>query len=213
MPQFNDSVGKIISSYFSVVNTEAFKFDKINWQVKPLKISPLLLRDTICPENCGACCSKFSLDWIPTEPRPDHPDMKERYIKFNDKDYLVYTIYPENKPSISKYHCMFVNSIGRCEIHGAHPFSCDFELIRPMHYKDRNLLLTKLYGRCWNLLKVNNIRGGLCKITEINESGKTETKRKLLRLQQWCNYFELPTKIDQIIDWIQSEQNTQPITL
>jgi Fe-S-cluster containining protein len=213
MPQFNDSTDKIISSYFSVVNLTLFNYKNQEWKVKPLTVSPSLLRDTICPANCGACCSKFSLDWIPTEQRPEHPEMKERKVSFNGKEKIIYTIFPHERKSTADYHCMLVDKNGRCQIHGKHPFSCDFELIRPMHYKEKNVLLTKLYGRCWNLLKVDGTRKGLCQVTPISDTGKSEARRKLLRLQEWCEYFEIPTKISKIIEWIDSDNTDHSIIL
>lgn len=213
MPKFSDSVDKIITSYVNVVNTEPFTYNNCNFIVKPLHVSPLLLRDTICPAHCGACCSKFSLDWIPSEKRPDSSLIVERYITINNKEKLMYSIIQPPAKNASEYHCMFVNPEGRCMIHGVHPFSCDFELIRPMHHAHKNLLLTKLYGRCWNLLKVNGERRGLCKITEINETGKQEVIRKLKRLKEWCDYFEINTKIDTIIEWANSSNNNQQIII
>ena len=59
-------------------------------------------------------------------------------------------------------------SNGRCKIHKFNPFSCEFELNKFVQKEDKTYLINKLYGRGWNMLRVDGLRGALCKMKEFN---------------------------------------------
>lgn len=201
----NNSIDKIIKSYFSVVAKKEFTYKNRLYVPKSYKVSPLILRGFTCPENCGACCNlHFTLDYLP-EPLEKHPyKLASRIVNFNNKEFIIFSDF-QNK---SIHHCQNLNMInGRCMIHGLHPFSCDFELLRFFNYKSihiPNVITSKLYGRGWNLNKCNNERGALCKMLPANNENKLEIIRKLNRLKMWCNYFELDNNIDDIINKVNS---------
>lgn len=201
-----DSIDKIVTSYFNSVSSQQFVYKNKVYYPKDIRISPLILRGFDCPENCGACCNlNFSLDYLP-EPLEKHPyQLTERIILFNNQKFLIYS---DLQTDNNTRHCKNLDIVnGRCKIHGEHPFSCDFELLRFLNFKSKsipNLITNKPYGRGWNLLKCNNERGALCKMTKIQELNKNEVTRKLNRLAVWCDYFKLEHKINYIIEQVNS---------
>jgi hypothetical protein len=213
----NDSTEKIITTYFRGVTEESFIYRKKTYDPCTLIVSPLLLRGTTCPENCGACCKNYSMDFLPTDKLPkDYPgvELVEKIVDFNNKKYLLYTI-KRNDPNATK--CEQMNEAGRCTIHLAHALSCDFELIRFLHPKlgssKPSHMLTRLYGRGWQMMKIDGTRGALCEVVPISKETIDDTLRKLNRLQGWCDYFEVKSKIPKIIDWINSPKNTEKLIL
>jgi len=192
-----DSFDKITQSYFSAVTSQDFEYKNIIYKPKKLKISSLIWRTYDCPPMCGACCSVFSLDYLPDEDKPK--EVKERTIIFNKKKFNLYSDFQkENK----NHHCKYITKKGRCSIHKFNPFSCDFELIRFLHYSDAsrpNLIIQKIYGRAWNMLKVDGKRGASCQKIESKISPQSEIIRKLIRLKEWCDYFELKNNVALII--------------
>jgi hypothetical protein len=212
-----DSTEKIITTYFRGVTEEAFTYKKKTYDPCTLVVSPLLLRGTTCPANCGACCKNYSMDFLPTDKLPkDYPGVEliEKIVDFNDKQYMLYTI-KRNNPESKK--CEQMNEAGRCTIHLAHALSCDFELIRFLHPKlgsgKPSHMLTRFYGRGWQMMKIDGTRGALCEIIPTCEETIKDTIRKLNRLQDWCNYFEVKSRIPQILDWIHSPKNTEKLIL
>lgn len=65
------TVDKIVDRYFRVFAVERFSYAGETIQPKPLIVSPTLFRGFICPPNCGACCPRFSLDYLPDEEHPE----------------------------------------------------------------------------------------------------------------------------------------------
>lgn len=82
------SIDKIVTSYFVAVTKEDFVFKEKLHKAKSLKVSPLLLRGFICPENCAGCCPVFSLDYLPTEQTPYQLNVRE--IEFNGKSIAIF---------------------------------------------------------------------------------------------------------------------------
>lgn len=203
----NDTVkGKVIPSYFAAVNAEPFTFNGKLYPVKTLVVSPHLLRGFTCPPGCGGCCPRFSLDYLP-EPLEEHPyPLEKRVIVVNGKSIHIWS--DEQKARQGKHHCGNLRyDDGRCNIHGKQPFSCDFELIRFMHPAEddgRVRMLTRLFGRGWRMLRVDGEKGALCTITHVEEASVEDALRKLKRLKQWMEYFQLPHRVDAIIRWAQS---------
>jgi Fe-S-cluster containining protein len=193
-----DSVDKIITRYFAIVTKENFTYKNKNYSPKTLIISPLLFRGYTCPPNCGGCCPRFSLDYLPSEKRPK--EVTKRIIEFNEKEILIFS---DLQLSNNDYHCKYVDkSNGRCKIHTHNPFSCDFELIRPLIFEKRaNILTQKLFGRGWQLKKVNGERYALCTMTGITEQSINDSISKITRLKKWCDYFGIKSKCDEILQW------------
>src|SRR6266545_1802383 len=90
-----DSVVKTVTRHLATLTKESFVFEGIQYVPKRLIVSPLLLRGVACPAGCGACCRRFTLDWLPSE-RPKliahgYPmeHVEERKILFNGKEVVV----------------------------------------------------------------------------------------------------------------------------
>lgn len=192
-----DSFDKIVQSYFSAVTKQTFTYKGKTYKPKSLCVSTLLFRDYTCPKNCGGCCPRFSLDYLPFEEYPLNTKIRE--IIFNNKKYVLYS---DTQKEHINHHCCHLDFEGRCAIHKIRPFSCDFELIRILAFKKRsNIILTRLFGRGWNMLRIDGERGALCEITPITEISINDVIRKLKRLQMWCDYFNIENKVPDIILW------------
>ncbi len=212
-----DSIDKIVTSYFACVTAEEFTYKDQTFVPKVLKVSPYLFRGFTCPAHCAACCPRFSLDFLP-ESKEKHPyELERRIVRFNG--YKI-PIYSDTQEDHDNHHCRNVRkSDGRCGIHGVHPFSCDFELIRFMCFADDeaklaagfaglevaskpNVLTQKLYGRGHAMLRIDHkTRGTLCEMTPPNPDTVADVIRKLKRLKTWCEHFKLKHKVDTIIAW------------
>lgn len=200
MPK-KDTVDKIVG-YAGMVCSEPFTYKGKQYEPKALTVSPDIARGYTCPAQCGACCPRFSLDYLISEMRPSE-GLIDKEVTINDKTFVI-------KSDSQNYHrdhfCKYLNKEnGRCGIHGYHPFSCDFELIRFAQFanpQQENRVITRLYGRSWNMLRIDNERGTRCTITPITPETILDTKRKLTRLKQWCDYFEIPNKLEKIIEWV-----------
>lgn len=207
------TLDKVIGLYFACVATEPFTYRGKQYKPRGLTVSPLIFRGFTCPANCGACCGRFSLDYLPEEDLPNIP-LQERYIDFNGKKVQVVSDTQEDHENHS---CRNLNQEnGRCGIHGRQPFSCDFELIRFFEFKNQeknNSVTQKLYGRGWNMLRIDGKRGSLCEMTEPDQESVKEVVRKFKRLKQWCEHFGLKHRCDEIIDWAERGPWDKPLHL
>jgi hypothetical protein len=201
-----DTLDKIVATYFAAVTAEPFTYRGKQYTPMTLHVSPLLLRGFTCPSECGGCCPRFTLDWLPSEPRPD--GVRRRSVMLNGNSIPVYTIIQGAEPD--RHYCNYLlEPSGRCGIHGKHPFSCDFELIRiSMHSGNTARLNTRLFGRGWSYLRVDGGTGAKCSITPATEDTATDAIRKLERLMQWSDHFKLKTRIPTIINWAKSHPTT-----
>jgi Fe-S-cluster containining protein len=204
-----DSVDKIITRYFACVTAEPFTYKDVTYNPRPLHLSPKLIRSYTCPSHCGACCSRFSLDYIESEKRPK--GLTKREVEFNGR---VVPVWSDMQDDHDSHHCRNLRmSDGRCDIHGKHPFSCDFELVRFLMYtKDDphktipkpNILTTRLYGRAHAMLRIDSYRGAKCEILDeesAREKYGEDIRRKLQRLENWCDHFGLANYVAEIIEW------------
>jgi hypothetical protein len=195
-----DSIDKIVGSYFSVITEEPYTYKGTTTYPKALNISPLLFRNLECPAKCGACCSRFSLDYLPREKHPE--GLAFRNVEFNGYDIGIYS----DLQLEGGHFCQHLSQEdARCGIHGYHPFSCDFEIIRSLVHTQQwsnNHLLTKFYGRGWNMLRIDGERGAMCGIYDGFEESRRDVLRKLGRLDQWADYFHLKHRTKRIIEWV-----------
>lgn len=209
-----DTVDKVVRSYFACVTREPFEYKGVKYAPKPLRVSPLLLRGYTCPPGCGGCCLKFTLDYLPKEKRP--PGCVERLVWFDGKAVKLYTDAQEANQLNT---CRHLNrDDGRCEVYTTRPFSCDFELTRFLTSEEPdkpNSLLTKLYGRGWNMLRVvDQERGALCEMTPVTEESTRDVVRKLKRLKDWTDHFGLTrTWIPTIVREIETHGLKAPLLL
>lgn len=214
---YTDSIDKIVNTYFACVTNTKFEYKGATYEPQALRVSPMLLRDFTCPAGCGGCCPRFSLDFLPGEDRPENT--KERAIEFNGKFVRVFSDKQDDHDGIK---CKNLNlQDGRCGIYTHRPFSCDFELIRFLvsgnPEKRKNQMTQKLFGRGWNMLRVDGERGALCEMTPPDIKSVSEVKRKLKRLKMWTDYFGVvDTKVPKVLEWIESQidyTNVQPLFL
>lgn len=202
MPQHVDSVDKVILSYFHAITRDVFHFKGKIYEPKDLIVSPLIFRGFTCPEHCGGCCPRFTLDYLPSEDKPY--DLKERWISFTTVKNGSHSIkiYSDEQTDHNNHHCRNLrHSDGRCGIHGKQPFSCDFELIRAIHYQDKTILTQRLFGRGWNFLRTDGERGARCEMVPTSKESTREVIRKLRRLKYWAEHFKLDHCLDCVIDW------------
>lgn len=203
-----NSLDKVIGVYLASVCAEPFTYGKKHFKPKTLVVSPLLVRGYTCPAQCGACCGSFSLDYLPVEKAP--PEATLHTITINGHDIECRT---DAQSDVTGYHCRNLTSDARCGIHSHRPLSCDFELIRFLVSDDHVLLTQKLFGRSWNMLRLDGERGSLCEMLPPDENTVKEVVRKLLRLQEWGDHLGIKTRIPQILDWLQFWGRTDPLTL
>lgn len=207
-----DSIDKIVTVYLAATCIEPFEYKRKEYTPRTLILSPLIFREFICFERCGACCPLFSLDFLPNEPHPYK--LKERFIEINGKSFSIYSDCQENR---NQHHCKNLNlNSGRCTIHTTRPFTCDFELLRfsiSINKKRPNYLCNRLFGRGWNLLRCNNERGALCQLGKYSENTKQDILRRLLRLKDWADWFNIKTCLPVIIKWVSTGSHNQPLTI
>ena len=205
-----DSVEKIIERYFSAVTTVPFEYKGKSYQPKGIRISTsLFFKRMVCVSHCGACCRRFTNDWLPAEKSRLTPKVlefvQERMIKFSGRDVIVLSDVQDDH---SDYYCRHLGKEdGRCGIHGFSPFSCDFELLRFSHWEDPEMpehLGHRPFGRGWNMKRIDGVRGALCEWydTEASKEQIQDTVRKLKRLKDWADWFGIETTLPTIIDWV-----------
>lgn len=216
MPQ-RDTLDKVVGVYVKNVSREPFTYREKMYTPKPLRLSPLLLRGFTCPAGCGGCCPRFSLDYLPgIEPIPYvSTNFQIRQVEFNGRPV---NIMSDMQADHNNHHCRNLDMTnGRCTIHSRNPFSCDFELLRFIEYQDPgkpNMLISKLFGRGWSMLRVDDDRGALCTMTPVNDATVQDVVRKIKRLEEWCDHFGITdNRCADIVAWCLSDQNHQPLTL
>lgn len=209
---YTDSLDKVIGKYFAAVTTKPFTYKGDRYEPQPLRVSPGLFRGYTCPPNCGGCCPRFSLDYLPTEPRPYK--LIPRHILVNSKAYVIYSDMQEDH---IRHHCANLDyKDGRCNIHGRQPFACDFELTRfSITTEGKNSHMnTRLFGRGWKFLRSDEkTRGAKCEMLPVSNESIADMIRKLKRLRQWSMYFEIPTVMNEIIDWAEESFPNHPLFL
>lgn len=196
----NDSLRKIFECYIiPLIKKPIFYRNKVYKPLDKIIVSSTIFREIICKKNCGACCLKYTMDFLPSEQKPK---IKLTQRIFEDKE--IFTFYSSDK---NKIYCDLLDTkTGLCTIHSLKPFSCDFECIRFKYFKSKKVCMigNYLYGRGWNMLKINNERGALCETTNLyNEYNKKEVLRKFKRLKEYINYFEVDTYINEIIEQLE----------
>jgi len=232
-----DSLDKIVESYFAAITRAPFAYKGKDYFPHDLSVSPGLFRGYTCPASCGACCHRFSLDYLPHEPRP-HPSrgqtdrFQEREVEFNGR---LFTLVSDPQTDHEDHHCINVNKDGdgpqkynpalddgRCQIHGYHPFTCDFELIRFSHAqpdedtglkKRPNYINQRLYGRGWAMTRVDGTKKAMCEMITGDASWQADTQRRLTRLMAWADYFELDHCLFEVIGWVATGPHTEPLLI
>lgn len=206
----SDSFDKIVQTYFAGVAAVSFSYKGKVYDPKPLTVSEAFFHEYKCVLGCAGCCPRFSLDYLPSEQRPDYPH-QERTVEFDGRQITL--LSKLQRPEEGKRFCDNVNlETGACGVHGKQPFSCDFETLRFTHFKDHTWLGTRPYGRGWNMMTVDGTRGAKCEFPKvITDEARAEGLRKLKRLQEWAEYAGLRTYLPAVISWAEQEP-TKPAT-
>lgn len=194
----NDSIDKVVESYFATVTAVPFTYKGKRFDVPELTVSPLILRGFTCPAVCGGCCRNWSLDYLPDEPQP--PTTVPREVEFDGRTVVIRSIAADGDPA--DFCRQLDMETGRCGIHGVHPFTCDFELIRSMRRGSQARLNQQLFTRGWAMRRVDGERGARCTMTPPTPETVADVRRKLRRLKGWADHFGLRTRVPTILAWI-----------
>jgi len=225
MSALKDSVDKIVTTYFTAITRKPFTYKGQSYFPQDVRVSPGVFRGYTCPTNCGGCCHRFSLDYLPIEPRPPGNDrFSTRLVEFNGKEFEIYS---DTQQDHDDHHCINVNKkgdgpqvvdpkvgLGRCQIHGHHPFTCDFELLRFSHTakpERPNYINQRLYGRGWAMLRVDGERGAKCEMITGDPTWRADTQRRIGRLMHWADFFGLDHCLLEIIGWVATGPHTEPL--
>lgn len=197
-----ETLTKIVEVYFAAVTREPFFFRGKLYHPQPLTVYPTVRRGWTCPAGCGACCLRFTLEWIPTEPHP--ATAIPEWVEFNQHRFLLYRDHQQGNPG--PFCRNLDRSTGRCGIYQERPLSCDFELTRFLHFQNGTArLTTKQYGRAWNMTRIDGDKGAMCEILPTDPEWNADLVRRLGRLKAWTDHFGLETKIPEAIDYVLSE--------
>lgn len=204
-----DSTDKVFN-YLHCVSKETLTYKGQIYPPKPLYVSPQIFHEFGCVANCGGCCSRFSLDYLPTEAQPENEVLQEKAVSINDTTIILNSIH---QYYVAKEKCKFLNTEGRCNIHKNHPMSCDIAPLQFVNRKDSNWVGVKPYGRRWNMLIMDGSRGALCEFSKnATEEARVDAIRKFKRIQQWADAFGIQTNIDLILDYA-SMIRTEPLII
>lgn len=169
-------------------------------------LSPTFFRSLICPKNCGACCLKFSLDYITKDSQDQlkkiYPEKYKKYFKSRTVDGKI--ILSDEQINNPHTHCRFLSENGRCEIHSASPISCQIEPIKFRLVKERVYVSKQTFGRAWQMKRVSGERGCLCEFVGYSETQFQNDLRVLNDLNDVAIFFEIETVIPQIITLVES---------
>lgn len=215
-----DSVDKIVSRYFTCVSLNPISFKGKNFEAKNLKVSPsVFTRRMTCVSHCGACCRRFTLDWLPAEVESlleKYPNLtlSPRAIELNLKPFVIMS---DTQTDHSDYYCKNLSKVdGRCGVHKQSPLSCDFELLRFREFPENspNYLSHQPFGRGWQMTQINGEKGALCEWYDGPSKDPEwikEVARRLKRLKDWTDHFDLTTTLPEIIKWVESGPHTEPL--
>lgn len=207
-----DNIEKIVS-YLHAISLVPFKYK--NTVYKPYKnffLSTGFFRNFTCPSHCGGCCSKFSLDYFTLDRQMKAKNfglnLKKRSIEING---IKRFIFSDDQIDNHDNKCKFLDKQnGRCKIHEVNPFSCEFELIRFLHFKkDNKVILTKkLFGRGWAMGRIDGNKGALCEMTDFDPKILYERDLPMLKeLDEMANMFELKTRLVNVINFLEKNED------
>lgn len=205
-----DSFQKVVQTYFSAITSRSFEYEGVVYRPQPLLVvSPGIFRGFSCPSGCGGCCKPFSLLYLPSEKFPYRLAEREVWV-----DGKMFTVFQDGEQTYTEPFCRnLIRDTGRCGIHGAHPFTCDFELLRFTHQHDRVLLNHRLFGRGWSYTRIDGEKGAMCSMLPGTQEDVVDAGRKLRRLKQWAEYFEISHCLDPVIHWVDTGPHIESLKL
>lgn len=201
----NDSFEKVLG-YLAAVSEVPLTTPKRTFEVKPLIVSPFTWRSYSCPAGCGACCFNFSLDYIPGEPMPDR--VQPRQVTVNGRSFEILTDGQEDNATS---RCRYVSLVdGRCGNYPTRPLSCRIPLIQFLHREQHYILISKLYGRGWNMKRIDDQKGAQCSMLGWSEDTRNELRREFTSLKGWAEYFQIPHRVDSLLELLETAPHTRP---
>ena len=202
---------KMICAYFGAVTREEIRWQKYTIQPKPLMVSEMIFRGFTCPANCGACCTQVSatvdgntLNYLPSEL---HYDAVPETVIINEKEYTVMT--EDMRPTASLlpilerlYPCKHLTMDARCGIYDRRSLACDLPLLQVTQRKAYNLLSIRKFGRHHLYTQFDlKTKGAMCELLEITPESTEDTRRRLRRLNNWVNHFEIKSWMPEVLEW------------
>lgn len=197
-----DSLNKFFTVYIASVASKPFQYNNEEITPKLLYVSHNILRSFTCVSHCGGCCYPVSLVWINIENYESANDEAE--ILVNNKLFKIHIFsnVDHQIDKFNKHRCSFLNlDNGYCNIHKKHPFLCDLAPVAVTQYTDRNVLSNRPFGRAWNRVRITGEKSAACIFDNITEESRMESVRKLKRMKEWADYFEIETHLESIINW------------
>lgn len=174
-------------------------------------LSPLFFRDYTCPPGCGGCCHRFSLDYFEGERwerfKKLYPD-KVKYFKTRIVGGVKVHTYMQDDHN--DHFCRFLDkSNGRCLVHEANPFTCEFELMKVMFNQKtgKATIINKLFGRGWSYQRTDGGRGAKCEMLSFNYEKYRKDLALLEELNDIAEQFKEETVLPQVIEYLKSIDN------
>lgn len=183
--RYSDSVEKV-KNYFAEIDKEILHF------------SPLFLRTLKCNKFCGACCPRFSLDYLKDSERWKlfselYPD-KLQFFEERKVDNAVYMSYTQS--TSTNFFCNFLNKQdGLCTIHKSNPFHCEFEIIKLQGQNEFDIpgehfvqVLKKHFNSGARFTQIDGTKGTKCEIVDFNPDSFQRDIEMLEELQ--LHYYQ-----------------------
>lgn len=206
---------KMICAYFGAVTKEEIRWEKYVITPKPLIVSEMVFRGFTCPANCGACCTQVSatvdgntLNYLPHE---ECPGAVAENVLLNDRSFLIMTegMRPTSHvlPILEHhYPCKHLTLDARCGIYQRRSLACDLPLLQVTQKKNHNYISVRKFGRHHLYTQFDmKTKGAMCELLEITPESTQDTRRRLNRLKEWTDYFQLSTWLPEIIEWANRE--------
>jgi len=202
----NDSIDRLVLVYLASVASSGFKYGDQEVEPRPLFVAPQLFRGFTCPANCGACCFRVTLDYLPNGTRSNAAASARTVLISGEEVQLL----SDKQGDLEQKMCRNLRPDGRCSIHGNHPFLCDMEFVRILRLSRYSVLTQRLFGRGWALTRVDGItKGAACELVPADAYTVSEVVRKLTELQQWAEHFKISTHVPAILEWIRTRNDNQ----
>lgn len=211
MTRYRNSLDKIIENYIAAMVPNSFSYEGRTIEAKPLRVSPGIFSGYTCPAGCGACCPRFSLEYLPSEALPRWSDGFEEYETTIDGRSVKFV--HDTQIDHADHFCRYlVKKTGRCGTHDRRPMHCDFELLRVSRFDDHYELNQRLYGRAWNMLKIDAERGAQCEMLNFTEQWRQDILRRLLRLESWIEHIGFKEhRVSSVLKYVRTGPHSKPL--
>lgn len=177
--------------------------------VRHITISPLFFRDYSCPSHCGGCCYNFTLVYLEGERWEKFKQLYPEHVNnFTERTTESGTkVYEDRQIENKNHHCKHLDmSNGRCNIHKSNPFSCEFELMKITNVAGKISLINKLYGRGWQMKRIDGQVGAMCKMLPFDYEKFLRDLKLLKELHQIALQLNFnDTILPEVIEYL--EQN------